>query len=357
MLATMLAALRRGRVAPLVRVRGAGLHTGALRPPAGPLRRPSAFTAHAARHGVLAVRYSAPAQEAQDAQQPAADEGAAVAVPADADMSGYVGRLFGACVVTRLPSLTPDVPEWMSEYEEHWIERRNWMARPDPDEAKARKQASGQQSKKSLKKMKRAEEKKKAKAAAKGAKDAKEGGGEQSSSAPKQQSSQESDADAAVAAATASASMVVDEEYEPAPRTTKADRVHDVHSLQRALSKRLYLIVRPTSAHPLLATMGDWVFPGGAWELGESMRKTAHRNLRDACGKSVRIYVYGNAPHAHLPLVGDDDHTVFFYQARHLTGSPKLAQAYADYAWVTKDEMEQYFSEPFFNFTQRMLWD
>eukprot|EP01094_Clydonella_sp_ATCC50884_P019204 TRINITY_DN3700_c0_g1_i1.p1 TRINITY_DN3700_c0_g1~~TRINITY_DN3700_c0_g1_i1.p1 ORF type:complete len:375 (-),score=141.13 TRINITY_DN3700_c0_g1_i1:165-1289(-) len=308
------------------------------------------------------MRYSSPGmseQEGAASDAAAASEAAGVHRAVEDDLSGYVGRLYGSCIVTRLPTLTPDLPDWEVRYEEHWLERENALARLDPDEKDAKKKMANQTSKKAQKKMKRAEEKKKAKqlAAEQKALEADPEALAKAKAKAEAEEQKRKEAEEKERKKAAANATTIDDEYVPASRTTKADRMVEVHSLQRALAQRLYLIVRPASPSVMHATMGDWVFPYGEWELGESMRKTAHRNLRDICGKGLRIYVYGNAPHGHLPLADAEDKTVFFHEARHLAGNPKMSSAYKDYAWVTKAEMEQYFSDDFFAYTQRLLWD
>lgn len=231
----------------------------------------------------------------------------------------------------------------MVRYEQYWLEKREWNARRG-DEAKVEQEVS--------KKKSKAQQKKEKKQAAREAAKAKADPDDPAAARKAAQRKREMEEEAERARKLDSTA----EKFVEGSRTTEADRTHDVRSLDRALSKRLYLIVRPRSPTEVHRAMGEWMFPFGQWKEGESMRKTAHRNLRDQCGKTLRIYIYGNAPSGHYEVEGLDS-TLFFHQARYLAGKPRITDEFEDYAWVTKAEMGEYFQEDFYNFTQRLLWE
>lgn len=141
-------------------------------------------------------------------------------------------------------------------------------------------------------------------------------------------------------------------EFEPAPRVTPADEANDVRSLQRALDRRLYLLVHgapasdPGSAHV-------WHFPERAHGQEVDLRKCAEGALQDNVGSAVDAYFVGNAPCGHLHL---QDTKKFFFRAQILGGKLKLAdRRLRDYAWVTKEEALQFLDPSHTQFFQDLL--
>jgi hypothetical protein len=78
---------------------------------------------------------------------------------------------------------------------------------------------------------------------------------------------------------------------------------------------------------------------------GETIRQTAERALMLASGTgALRTYFVGNAPCGHFRT---DDGTVFFVKAQLLKsqGPLQLGRGWTDFAWVSKDELPEYFKD------------
>jgi hypothetical protein len=99
-------------------------------------------------------------------------------------------------------------------------------------------------------------------------------------------------------------------------RVTAADASKDVRSLDRALPRRLYLVVKPVGRP-------HWEFPAAFREKGESMIKTAVRELYDSVGKSLYVYPTSALPIAHHvpPVERAAEGRVFFYRGQLLAGA------------------------------------
>jgi large subunit ribosomal protein L46 len=151
-------------------------------------------------------------------------------------------------------------------------------------------------------------------------------------------------------------------EHEPAPRVTEADRTNDRKSLDRALSTDLYLIVKKDRG-------GDheWQFPQGGYEDADgSLRATAERELSEELGSDLDAYYLSNAPsgmHAyafpeeHRAKTGYFGAKVFLYRAIVKHGEIKLPEGgeLTDYAWVTKDELKEYFAPDLLEVAEQVL--
>lgn len=81
--------------------------------------------------------------------------------------------------------------------------------------------------------------------------------------------------------------------FEFAPRTTPDDKVDNVKSIDRKLEDNLYLLVEQKFGSDKRSYM---VLPQGKREDGESLRQTAERVLKTACGDQLKPTFYGNAP-------------------------------------------------------------
>ncbi len=76
--------------------------------------------------------------------------------------------------------------------------------------------------------------------------------------------------------------------------------VTDLHSIDRSLSKRLYLIVKPkTTSSGSEGARDRWIFPECRREKGESMIHAAIRGLYEHVGKSLYVYPVSALPIAH----------------------------------------------------------
>ena len=111
-------------------------------------------------------------------------------------------------------------------------------------------------------------------------------------------------------------------------RETEADRAADEKSLQRALARRLYLLVRDDAT-------GSWRFPQAEWESPATARQTLERALSDAGAADLELHWVGHAPCAHLEHNGSRQ---FWWRAQVLAGDVS-PPAGVEYAWLTSDEL------------------
>ncbi|KAI8539073.1 hypothetical protein RHMOL_Rhmol09G0152700 [Rhododendron molle] len=88
-------------------------------------------------------------------------------------------------------------------------------------------------------------------------------------------------------------------DYVPAPRVTEADKTNDKRSLQRALDRRLYLLLHGKT---VLAPDGRsvWHFPEKVYKSEETLRKCAESALKSVIGDLSNTYFVGNAPMGHM---------------------------------------------------------
>ncbi|CAI5488665.1 unnamed protein product [Closterium sp. Naga37s-1] len=132
---------------------------------------------------------------------------------------------------------------------------------------------------------------------------------------------------------------VLDAPFDAPSRRTAADDANDVRSLQRALDKRLYLLLKGPS---LAGQSGSdtWHFPEKLYEGEDSMRQCAERAAAASLGSSLDRYFVGNAPCAHAPMAAA---TAFFFRAHVLGGEFQPASGtIKDFAWVSKAEILEY---------------
>lgn len=149
--------------------------------------------------------------------------------------------------------------------------------------------------------------------------------------------------------------------FTPAPRITQADLENDRRSLERKLDRSCFLIVKRNREDK------SWQFPQGKYieEKDEgSTRRSAERVLDRAVGR-VNRYFLSNSPIGHLIYEypeaiqkkrGEYGAKVFFYRAQLIQGNIKLeTRLYTDYAWIGRDEVEEYFDEETAAFMKALL--
>lgn len=90
---------------------------------------------------------------------------------------------------------------------------------------------------------------------------------------------------------------------------------------------------------------GSWSLPGGAVELGESLRETAAREIREECGIEIAV---GEVIEAFDFISRDDAGNVQYhyvivdFAARHVSGEVRAASDVMDARWVRASELGQY---------------
>ncbi|KDP46856.1 hypothetical protein JCGZ_24065 [Jatropha curcas] len=139
-------------------------------------------------------------------------------------------------------------------------------------------------------------------------------------------------------------------DYVPAPRITEADKTNDRKSLQRALDRRLYLLLygnayRSPSGKPV------WHFPEKVYEAEETLRKCAESALQSVLGDLSHTYFVGNAPMGHMVIktttddAPDAGYKQFFFKSQVIATNKFEIGKCDDFVWVTKDELLEYFPE------------
>ncbi|KAJ4962427.1 hypothetical protein NE237_022366 [Protea cynaroides] len=139
-------------------------------------------------------------------------------------------------------------------------------------------------------------------------------------------------------------------DYVPAPRVTEADKTNDRRSLQRALDRRLYLLLYGNT-YGAPGGKPVWHFPEKVYESEETLRKCAESALKSIIGDLSQTYFVGNAPFAHMVIQPTEDAPVlpsfkrFFFKSQVIaTNKFKIGKS-EDHVWVTKDELMEYFPE------------
>ncbi|RUS32360.1 39S mitochondrial ribosomal protein L46-domain-containing protein [Jimgerdemannia flammicorona] len=147
---------------------------------------------------------------------------------------------------------------------------------------------------------------------------------------------------------------------EYADRITEADRVGDMKSLDRALQRSLYLVVKkPREQHA-------WQFPQGGVGTGELLHQAARRELLEECGPDMDVWFVGRTPIGHYKYIFPDDYVakdpkakgarVFFMKAHIFAGQVRPDNdEVVDYAWVTKQELKEYVSPDYYKAVKDML--
>ncbi|XP_009610439.1 uncharacterized protein [Nicotiana tomentosiformis] len=138
-------------------------------------------------------------------------------------------------------------------------------------------------------------------------------------------------------------------DYKPAPRISEADKTNDQRSLQRALDRRLYLLVHGTT-HGSHSGMPVWHFPEKVYESEETLRKCAESALEFVIGDLSHTYFVGNAPMGHLVTKPTEDKEIpsikrFFFKSQVIATNTFDIRKCDDFVWVTKDELLEYFPE------------
>ncbi|KAG0379287.1 54S ribosomal protein L17 mitochondrial [Mortierella sp. AD032] len=147
-------------------------------------------------------------------------------------------------------------------------------------------------------------------------------------------------------------------------RITDADRTNDVRSLERALARTLYLIVKkPREQHA-------WQFPQGGVRVCENLQEATGRELSEECGSNMDLWFVGRVPIGHYQYNFPKDFVakssnptvkgakVFFMKAHIFAGQVEVDnKEIMDFAWVTKQEMKDYVTPEYYEAVQDMLSD
>ncbi|CAM6089126.1 unnamed protein product [Calypogeia fissa] len=143
--------------------------------------------------------------------------------------------------------------------------------------------------------------------------------------------------------------------FEPAPSVTEADRTNDHRSLNRALDKRLYLVLHGI---PSGGSEGKpvWHFPEKVYSTEPSLRQCAEAALVSLIGDlSNSVYFVGNAPCGHLPSETPALKR-FFFRTQLLASELSFEdRRHTDFAWISKEEVPLYFEGKEADFLNKLL--
>lgn len=128
------------------------------------------------------------------------------------------------------------------------------------------------------------------------------------------------------------------------PRTTQADAQNDQTSLERALDRTLYLVVKNAKAD----TKGPkWRLPTKGMPKPrtptDSLHKTGLEAVRDILNTQMDLWLVSKLPIAVIPHAADGTKT-YVLKARILAGEPVPVKG-VEYAWLTREEIAQRLTE------------
>ncbi|EPS38284.1 hypothetical protein H072_7974 [Dactylellina haptotyla CBS 200.50] len=148
----------------------------------------------------------------------------------------------------------------------------------------------------------------------------------------------------------------------PLPRETEADLKNDVRSLNRKLSRTLYLLVKRGDREG-----NAWKFPQANIVGKENLKQCAESILTKSCGRDMNYWMVGNVPIGHYAYNFPDSRKgeeewigkkVFFMKARIFAGRPKLVgntASITDYRWLAKEEIEEVVEGDYWKAIRHML--
>ncbi|KAF8545153.1 39S mitochondrial ribosomal protein L46-domain-containing protein, partial [Trichophaea hybrida] len=148
----------------------------------------------------------------------------------------------------------------------------------------------------------------------------------------------------------------------PLPRISKADKEGDRKSLDRAMTRTLYLLVKSKDR-----SKHAWRFPQSPVMGRENLKEAAQRTLEEAAGVNMNTWFVGNVPIGHYIYNYGRDYTVdsekigkkvFFMKARIMAGQADLngnKLGLEDFLWLTKEEVEEVAGRAYFKAVRHML--
>jgi large subunit ribosomal protein L46 len=142
-----------------------------------------------------------------------------------------------------------------------------------------------------------------------------------------------------------------------APLEQDADVSGDRRTVQRRLDRHLYLLLKRKDKGTG-GEGGEWFFPHVAHNAAETIRQTCERALETYVelggeggkGSTTHTFFIGNGPCGMLPVEAEEEGgKIFLIPVELIRGSPKLNKTVrnevADFAWVARDEMKEYFKD------------
>jgi len=149
--------------------------------------------------------------------------------------------------------------------------------------------------------------------------------------------------------------------WKAAPRETQDDLDDNRKSINRALHKKLYLIVKRKDD-------GLWTFPQATNKDDETIRGTAERGLTTSIGKGLTVYFHSNAPvgfyNSYFPNEQEQEKQqaesdkIFYMRARYFRGTPDPMRRAGlnDYLWVTREQLAEYLPKDYHDRVIDFIW-
>lgn len=134
----------------------------------------------------------------------------------------------------------------------------------------------------------------------------------------------------------------------PASRITEADKRNDVTSLERKLSRTLYLIIKDSKNEN-----GDWKLPNFK-ELNENLQPLhvlAEEGLYELGGKKINYFNISKVPCHH------NQNKEYFIKSHILSGSFEPQSDSIQYQWVTKEELKELIPKNYYSDILHLLSD
>lgn len=145
----------------------------------------------------------------------------------------------------------------------------------------------------------------------------------------------------------------------PNSRITKADELNDVTSLERKLSRTLYLLIQDESSR--------WKFP--AFDIvDQPLHITAETGLRELMGESIKTFTVSNTPTCVLKYADvavaprkteSPELKEYLIKSHILAGQLRLnpSKGVKAYSWLTKEEMKDLMEAKMFQQVAPLLSD
>ncbi|KAI5957774.1 hypothetical protein KGF57_003041 [Candida theae] len=132
----------------------------------------------------------------------------------------------------------------------------------------------------------------------------------------------------------------------PASRTTEADKRQDVTSLERKLSRTLYLIIADKSS-------GEWKLPNFKESSGQlqPLHVLAEEGLYELGGKKINYFNVSKVPCHH------NKNKEYFIKSHILSGTFEPQSDSISYQWATKEELKQLLPKDYYSDISHLLSD
>ncbi|XP_026463163.1 39S ribosomal protein L46, mitochondrial-like [Ctenocephalides felis] len=146
--------------------------------------------------------------------------------------------------------------------------------------------------------------------------------------------------------------------FKLAPRVSEADKKNDLTSTDRKLASSLVLLVKQK-----LGAKDYFLMPQGIRTEGETMKQTAERVLKEACGSNIKYRILGNAPCGFYKYKYPQDAQkdaigvkVFFFNAIYLKGSLADDKVKSS-KWLDRTELYKELPEKYCRSVKQFLID